>query len=101
MTIYELNTSVVVVGGSNNAVSHNIVGGRCQYILIRSGSTNTLFRADLKDSNGNIRLRYDFHEGEIVDDKINFPMTGNYTVELTNASQQDRFTIILSVTEGR
>ena len=99
MTIYEFNTSVTVQGGSSNAVSHAIVGGRCQYLLIRANTATTIFRADLKDDNGVVRLNYDFHEGEIVDDKINFPMTGKYTVEITNSSPNDTFRIILSVPE--
>lgn len=99
MTIYELNTTVTVQGGSNNAVSHNIVGGRCQYLLIRANTATTVFRADLTDHNGLTRLRYDFHQGEIVDDKINFPMTGRYTVNITNASPNDTFQILLSLPE--
>jgi len=99
MTIYELNTTVTVQGGSNNAVSHRVVGGRLQYLLIRANTSTTLFRADLKDNNGIIRLNYGFHEGEIVDDKINFPMVGEYTVEITNSSPNDTFRIILSVPE--
>lgn len=99
MTVYELSTSVTVQGGSNNAITHNIVGGRCQYLLIRANTATTVFRADLKDSKGFVRINYDFHEGEIVDDKINLPMVGNYTVEITNSSPNDTFRIILSVPE--
>jgi len=99
MTIYELNTTVTVQGGSNNAISHNIVGGRCQYLLIRANTATTVFRAALKDHNGVTRLNYDFHEGEIVDAAIDFPMVGNYTVDITNSSPNDTFRIILSVPE--
>lgn len=99
MTIYEFNTTLTVQGGSNNGVTHNIVGARCQYLLIRANTATTIFRADLKDNNGVIRLRYDFHEGEIVDDKINFPMTGKYTVDITNSSPNDTFTVLLSMPE--
>ncbi len=100
MTIYEFNTTLTVQGGSNNAVSHNIVGGRLQYLLIRANTATTIFRADLRDDNGIVRLRYDFHEGEIVDDKINFPMTGKYTVDITNSSPNDTFRVLLSLPEA-
>jgi len=99
MTIYELNTTVTVQGGSNNAVSHSIVGGRCQYILIRANTDTTIFRASLQDEDGIVRLNYDFHQGEIVDEKISIPMTGKYTVNITNSSPNDTFRIILSVPE--
>lgn len=101
MTIYELNTMLTVSGGSNNAVSHRIVGGRLNYLLIRANTASTLFRADLKDDNGTVRLNYDFHEGEIVDNTVNLPVTNGYTIEITNASLDDTFRVIFSVTEGR
>ena len=99
MTIYEFTTSLTVQGGSSNAVSHNIVGGLCKYVLIRANTDTTVFRADLKDDNGIVRLNYDFHQGEIVDDKISFPITGKYTVDITNSSPNDTFRAIIAVQE--
>lgn len=99
MTIYEFTTSLTVQGGSSNAVSHNIVGGLCKYVLIRANTDTTVFRADLKDDNGIVRLNYDFHQGEIVDDKISFPITGKYTVDITNSSPNDTFRVIIAVQE--
>lgn len=99
MTIYEFKTSLIVVGGSSNAVSLNIPGGICNQLLIRSGSSNTTFRADLKDSEGDMRMYYGFHEGEIRDDTINLPVTGEITIGVTNASIQDSFRIVFAVRE--
>ena len=69
------------------------------YLLIRSNTASTVFRADLTDEDSIRRLNYDFHEGEIVDDKLNFPITGKYTINITNASPNDTFRIILAVKE--
>lgn len=99
MTIYEFTTSMVVSGGSNNAATLKCIGGRLQYLLIRANTATTVFRANLVDDNSVTRLNYDFHEGEIVDDKISFPMVGQYTVNITNASPNDTFKIILSIPE--
>ena len=97
--IYEYINTMTVAGGSNNVQTFSITGGLARYLLIRANSNNTIFRADLKDKNLITRLNYDFHEGEIVDDKLTVPMTGRYTIDITNASTDDTFRVILSVQE--
>lgn len=99
MTIYEANTTLTVSGGSGNAITLRIPGGIANYLLIRANTASTVFRADLQDDNNITRLNYDFHEGEIVDDKLNYPMVGRYTINISNASPNDTFRIILSVRE--
>lgn len=99
MTVYEANTTLTVSGGSANALTLRIPGGMANYLLIRANTSTTVFRADLTDENSIIRLNYDFHTTEIVDDKLNFPMTGRYTINITNASPNDTFRIILAVAE--
>lgn len=99
MTIYEAKTTLTVLGGSGNTVTLRIPGGLVNYLLIRANTASTVFRADLTDEDSVVRLNYDFHEGEIIDDKINFPVTGRYTVNITNASPNDTFRIIFAVRE--
>lgn len=100
MIVYEFKTSMTVSGGSANSVTHNIVGGLLNYVLIRSlTSQTTAFNANLAESDGTVRIKYDFHANEIVDNSINLPVTGRYTVNILNASATDTFRVVLGVWE--
>lgn len=100
MTIYEAKTTLTVLGGSGNTVTLRIADGIANYLLIRANTASTVFRAHLTDEDSDIRLNYDFHEGEIVDDKLNLLMSGTYTINITNASPNDTFRIKLAVREN-
>lgn len=99
MTIYEMRTTLTVSGGSANAASLNVIGGLCRQVLIRANTATTMFRADLTDGNSVVRRNYGYHEGEINDMTIAFPMVGPYRVNITNASIGDTFTVIFAVQE--
>lgn len=70
-----------------------------EYLLIRANTSSTVFRADIKDEDGITRLNYDFHDGEIVDSTLKFPVVGSYTINVTNSSPNDTFRVILAVRE--
>lgn len=100
MIVYEFKTSLTVSGGSANAVSHRNVGGLLNYVLLRAlTSSTTTFSASLADADGTVRMTYDFHTQEIVDNTINLPIVGQYTVNILNASATDTFKVILGVWE--
>ena len=99
MTIYEANTTVVAVAGAAVTSTLYIPGGVATQLLIRANTATTLFRADLKDEGGIIRRHYDFHTGELNDMALNFAVVGSYAVEITNASLNDTFRVILAVRE--
>ena len=100
MTIYEHRDVITVSGGSANTLSLRMPGGLCRQVLIRAlTDSTTVFRADLTDENSVIRRNYGYHTGEINDTDIRFPVTGRYTINITNASLTDTFRVILAVQE--
>ena len=74
-------------------------GGLLNYLLVRANTATTTFMTQLEDGDDIVRLNYGLHEGELVDDKINLPVTGRWRVRLQNASVSDTFRIIFSVRE--
>lgn len=100
MTIYEHTTSLTTVAGAISTVSLRIPGGLLKQVLVRANTATTSFRLDMQDENGVTRLNYGFHKGEMVDNTIGMPITGNYTLNITNASPDDTFRVILSVQEN-
>ena len=99
MTIYEYRTTMVVSAGSISAVTLNILGGLGRQFLLRANTASTVFRAQLEDSNGLVRSSYDFHTGELNDDKLSLPMAGAWTIRITNVSPADTFSVFLGVQE--
>lgn len=100
MTIYEFRTSMTTASASAEGATLNIPGGILRQVLIRANTDTTVFRVDLEDSNGQTRLNYDYHRGELNDVNLQFPIAGQYTVNITNASPNDTFTVILAVQEN-
>ena len=71
-----------------------------QQLLIQAGTSTTVFRANLVDSNSRTRVSYGFHTGELNDIGSHFPMAGSYVLNITNASpDNDTFQIVLAVQE--
>lgn len=101
MTIYEHKDTVFATAGSSASTSLSIPGGLLRYVFIRSNNSSTIFKATLNDSDGTDRISYDFHTNEIIDNVIVLPLVGKYTVQVTNASLDDTFKIILGVQENR
>lgn len=99
MTIYEYSTSMVIAGGSTTTTSLNIRGGIMHQLLIRANTSTTIFRANLTDHNSIVRTNYGFSTGELNDIGTQFPMSGRYTINVTNASVNDTVRILLAVRE--
>ena len=100
MTIYEHVAQVTTVSGSTSSVTLNVPGGILRYLLVQAQTSGTtIFRVNLTDANSTVRLNYAFVEGELVDDKIQFPVTGKYSINITNTSPDDTFKIIYSIQE--
>jgi len=101
MTVYEHKTSVTTASGSISTSTLKVTGGLLRYLLIRAMTSGTTqFRANLVDDNNVTRLNYAYHNGEIVDDKISLPVSGEYTINITNAGpSDDTFQLIFSVQE--
>ena len=102
MTIYEAKATLATVSGSVARTTLRIPGGLARYFLVRAltSPTTTTFRANLTDEDGIIRINYGYHVGELRDDTMEYPLTGVYTINVTNAGpSDDTFRIILGVQE--
>ena len=101
MTVYTHRATVTVASGAGATSTLYVPGGLGNQLLIRANTSSTLFRADLKDDNGVIRVNYGFVRGELNDQDLRLAMAGSYAVEITNADVDDTFTVVLSVEERR
>lgn len=101
MTIYEHRTDVTTASGSVASISLRMPGGILRDVLVRANtSSSCIFAFNLTDENGVVRQNYAFHRGELHDTQIQLPVTGKYTANITNASPDDTFTLILAVQEN-
>lgn len=101
MSIYEFRTSITVSGGSASTISLSVNGGLMQQLLILANTSSTVFRASIVDSRNITRRRYGFSTGELNDTGSFFPMVNKHTLNITNASANDTFQIVMAVQDGR
>ena len=99
MTIYEHRASMVCSGGSSSSTTLYCPGGIANQFLVRANTSSALFRANLTDENGVVRVNYGFTRGEINDQDIRLAIVGSYGVNITNATADDTFTVILAIEE--
>lgn len=103
--IYQHRASVTAASGTVASATLKVSGGLCRQVLIRANTGSTVFRANVVDENSVTVANYDYHEGEINDvgqrpvSAVPLPMAGTYTVNITNASVNDTFTLLLAVEE--
>ena len=99
MTIYEHRTSLATTSGSTSTVSLNVRGGILRQLLIRSGTSTTVFRVNLVDASSLTRRNWGFHSNEL-DEEMAMPVSGRVTINITNASPQtDTFSLYMGVEE--
>ena len=101
MTCYEHTTSLPTASGTFSTATLFIPGGEGRQLLVRANTATTLFRVQLIDENSITRRNWGFHRGELNDtsDNIRMAFVGSYTIQITNASPDDTFRVILSVRE--
>lgn len=99
MTIYEYRTSTAVSAASMSGVTHRVPGGICRQLYVLSSTSTTVFKVNLQDDSGITRKNYDFVQGELNDDKLSLPISGAWTINITNVSPDDTFSIVMAVQE--
>lgn len=97
--IYVHRASLTTASGSISSATLNVKGGLMEQLVVRANTATTIFRADLVDANSVTVANYDYHEGELNDIGRHLPMAGTYTLNITNASPNDTFTVLLAVAE--
>lgn len=101
--IYEHRTSLATTGGSTSTTTLNIRGGLLRQLLVRSGTSTTVFRVNIVDTSNMLgsfqRRNWGFHTNEL-DEEMAMPVNGKITLNVTNASPlTDTFSIYLGVEE--
>ena len=101
MTVYEHRASVTAVSGTVSSSTLFIQGGLGRQLLVRANTATTLFRVALVDGNSVTRRNWGFHRGEVNDtsDNIRLAFAGSYAIQITNASADDTFAVVLAVQE--
>jgi hypothetical protein len=99
MTIYQHRASITASSGETSSTSLNIRGGLLRQVYIISNTNTTVFMANLIDDNYLDVLTWGSHTGNINDTGLALPVQGKYTLEITNASPDDTFTILIGVEE--
>ena len=97
--IYEHRTSLLTSAGSTSTFSLRIISGLMQQLFIKAATDTTVFRVNLTDTKGIVRMNYGFERGELNDVGRLFPMVGMYTINITNASPNDTFDVVMAVQE--
>ena len=98
MTIYQFRSSVTTSAGATSATSLKVPGGICRQVLISASTNTTVFLSYIVDDKGIEVSRYGQQTGEL-NDITAFPMSGAYTVYITNASPDDTFSLYFAVEE--
>jgi len=98
--IYFHKTSLTASAGSTRTLTLDVHPGLCRQFLVESTGASTVFRANLVDKDGYTIMNYGFHTNQINDVSF-FPMDGRYTVNITNASADDLFNVVVGVEEVR
>lgn len=98
MRIHQHRATVVASSGSTSSTSLDIAGGVCRQVFIVANTSSTTFIATITDDKNLELMRYSLQTGQL-NDITAFPMSGKYTVNITNASPDDTFKIYFAVEE--
>ncbi len=98
MTVYQFRSTVTAAAGSTSSTSLKIPGGICRQVIIVANTSSTTFLTTITDDKSLEVMRYSSQTGEL-NDVTAFPMQGNYSVNITNASADDTFKLYFAVEE--
>jgi len=98
VTIYQHRATITASAGATSTTTLKILGGICRQVLIVANTASTVFQPFITDEAGMEVSRYGLQTGELSD-ITSIPMSGQYTVRITNASPDDTFKIMLGVEE--
>ncbi len=98
MRIYQHRATITASAGATSTTTLKIVGGLLRQVLIVANTATTVFQPFITDEAGLEVSRYGLQTGE-MSDITSIPVSGTYTVSITNASPDDTFKIMLGVQE--
>ena len=98
MQVYRYKNTVTASSGSGSVNTHKCKGGLCYKILVTSATTTTRFKVNVTDKDSDTLRSYDYRKG-VLDDEKHIPLTDTNTVNITNSTADELFTIKLWVVE--
>ena len=100
MTIYQHRASITAASGSISSTTLKVRGGLLRQLYIKANTASTVFKANLVDDNSITVLNYGLHTGDLNDFlNLALPVQGQYVLNITNASPDDTFAVLLGVEE--
>ena len=91
--VYEI-TSQNAVSGTWSANTLNIHSGICHQIILAANASNLTFDFKLIDDKSNVvydTIRREKTATQVLDDEVNLPLHGIYTMRIYNASSDGTF----------
>lgn len=99
LKVYQHRAVVSTSAGSTSTTSLNVLGGLCRQVYIAANTSSTVFLANLQDESNLKVMDWGTHTGVLNDIRIALPMAGKYTLNITNASPNDIFNVLMAVEE--
>ena len=96
MDIHVIKRTISTSGGTGSSNTLPIHGGLARQIFVRAETATTTFRFDLQDEDSVVTRSYDWHT-EDINDETTFPMKGQYTMRITDATADGDFTVRISI----
>ena len=100
MQIHRFISTMNTAGGTGSLNTQNLRGGLCRQIIIQAGTSSTNFSANLTDDDAlAVRTYSTISGGILIDDNRVLPVKGTYTMQVTGATADGRFTCVMLVEE--
>ena len=99
MTVYQHRATVTAASGATSTATLRVRGGILRQMFIVANTDTTVFRSNLVDEASLTVQNWGFHTGMLNDNAISMPAQGTYTLNITNASPDDTFKILIGVEE--
>lgn len=99
MTIYQHRKTITASSGSTSTTTLKVVGGLCRQFIVAANTSTTVFQVNVTDYKNLRVLDYGYHTGTLNDQQMFVPMDGEYSINITNASPDDTFSVYIGVQE--
>ena len=99
MKIYRYRTTLSTSGLTGSTNTNPIIGAICHQIYIQAQTATTTFQANIQDVYATTARSYAVHVGKILDDNLRLPVENIYTIQITNASADGPFDVMLLARE--
>ena len=98
MQVYKYVNTITVAAGAGSGNTHNIMGGICRKLFVEAETATTRFKVNLTDDTSSTIRSYDYRTGKLDDEKP-LILQGVNTVNITNATANEDFTVKIWVEE--